>query len=79
MLISLNSRAHRELVAEFVRLRKEVLDMNQRDFAKKLKTSQSYVAQIEKGQKHIPLFGFAPYCRALGVDPVDMFVRYCLR
>ncbi len=81
MLISLNSRSHRNLVEEFVRLR-EAAGLTQRDLAKRLKVSQSYVAQIEKGQKHIALFAFPAYCRALGVsssDILDMFKKYVLR
>ena len=78
MLISLNSRPYRELVAELIRLR-ESLGMTQRDLAKVLKRSQTYIAKIEKGQKYIELFEFVPYCYALNTDPVEMFKRFCLR
>ena len=75
MLISLNSRAYRDLVAEFVRPR-ETQGLTQRDLAKRVKRSRSYVALVERGQKHIYLLEFAPCCRGLGVDPVEMFKRY---
>ena len=78
MLISLNSRAHRDLIAEFVRRRK-ALKLTQRDLAEELKRSQSYVALIEKGQKHIYLFEFALLCRAVKADPLEMFKSYVLR
>jgi len=69
------------LIDEFVRLR-EAAGLTQRDLAKRLKVSQSYVAQIEKGQKHIALFAFPSYCRALGVSPpeiLELFKKYVLR
>ena len=78
MLISLNSRPYRELVAEFVRLR-DSLGLTQRDLAKLLKRSQTYIAKIEKNQKYIELFEFVAYCHALKVDPAEMFERFCLR
>ena len=77
MQVSLNSRAHRELIAEFVRLR-EAQGLTQRELAKRVKRSQSYVALIEKGQKHLYLFEFAPYCRALGADPLELYKQYAL-
>ena len=47
--------------------------------AEELKRSQSYVALIEKGQKHIYLFEFALLCRAVKADPLEMFKSYVLR
>ena len=73
--------AHRNLIEEFVRLR-EAAGLTQRDLAKRLNVSQSYVAQIEKGQKHIALFAFPAYCRTLRVSPpesLEMFKKYVLR
>lgn len=78
MLISLNSRPYRDLVAELVRLR-ESLELTQRDLAKLLKRSQTYIAKVEKNQKYIELFEFVPYCHALKADPAELFERFCLR
>jgi transcriptional regulator with XRE-family HTH domain len=78
MQISLNSRAHRELIEELIRLRK-ARDWTQRDLAKRLRRSQTYVAKIERFQKHIGLFEFVPYLQALEADPVEVFKKFVVR
>ncbi|MDG2532751.1 helix-turn-helix transcriptional regulator [Sphingomonas sp. HITSZ_GF] len=47
--------------------------LTQLEFAEKLGRSQSYVSNIERGQRRVDLLEFYAICVVLQLDPVEMF------
>jgi transcriptional regulator with XRE-family HTH domain len=75
---SIRSRRHRALIAVLVDTRKS-LDMSQREFARVMGVSQSFIAQIESGQRRLDVAEFFDFARALDVDAVELFARVARR
>lgn len=75
---SIRSRRHRALISVLVEARKAA-DLTQRDLAHAMRVSQSYIAQVESGQRRLDIAEFFDYAGALGQDPVELFTRVAKR
>ena len=71
---SLRGRRHRALIAVLVASRRDA-GLTQRDLAKKLKRTQTWVANTETGERRLDVAEFFEVAAALGVDPVVLFTR----
>ena len=70
----LRSPRHRKLIEEIVRAR-EVAGLSQRELAKLIKRSPSYVSKFEAGERRLEVCEFAELCEALGADAPDLLRR----
>lgn len=68
MTKSLHSREHKALIEQLVQLRQEA-QMTQRQVAKRLKVSHSWMAKVEGGERRLDVVEFFWLCNAMGVDP----------
>jgi len=66
------SDAHR-LVVEAVASARRNAGLHQAQVAAKLGKNQSYVSNIERGQRRIDIVEFYALARAIGVDPRTLF------
>ena len=71
---TLDARRHEALRAFLVERRKRV-GLRQVDLAKRLGRSQSYVSNIEIGQKRIALIELIEWAEALGFDPEEAIME----
>ncbi len=69
---TLHSEGQVALVAALIRARKDA-GLSQTELAERLRCHQSFVARIESGQRRIDVPELIILCRALGVDPLEMF------
>lgn len=66
------SDAHRMLVEAVAAARLEA-GLKQADVAAALGKNQSYVSNIERGQRRIDVVEFYALARAIGIEPVELF------
>ena len=71
---SLFSEANERLVDVLIAARHSA-GLRQIDVADKLKKDQSYISNIERGQRRVDVIEFYVLAKALGCDPVDLFRR----
>jgi transcriptional regulator with XRE-family HTH domain len=71
---TLDARRHEALRAFLVERRK-IAGLRQVDLAKRLSRSQSYVSNIEIGQKHIALIELIERGEPIGFDPEEAIVE----
>lgn len=69
---SLFSEANEMLVEALIAARHSS-GLRQIDVAKKLNKDQSYISNIERGQRRVDVLEFYMLARALGADPVILF------
>ncbi len=69
---SLYSEAQRTLVAAFTKARKRS-GLLQADLAGKLGKDQSFISNIERGQRRIDVIELYALARAMEIDPVDLY------
>lgn len=69
---SIFSTGHHELVQIITDARKDS-GLTQLQLSEKLGRSQSYVSNIERGQRRVDLLEFHAICVVLQRDPVEMF------
>jgi transcriptional regulator with XRE-family HTH domain len=67
---TLDTRRHEALRAFLVERRK-IAGLRQIDLAKRLGRAQSYISNIEIGQKRIALIELIEWAEAIGFDPED--------
>ena len=53
--------------------------LTQRDLAHAMRVSQSYIAQVESGQRRLDVAEFFDYAAGLGIDAVELFTRIAHR
>jgi transcriptional regulator with XRE-family HTH domain len=70
----LRTPRHRRLIEEIVRAR-EAAGLSQRELAKVLKRSPSYVSKFEAAERRLEVCEFTELCEALGVDAPDLLRR----
>ena len=73
MVKAIYSKEHRSLVERLRKARKEA-GLDQKDVAKMLKVSQSYVSKIESGQRRIDIVQLKTFARIYG-KKVDYFIK----
>jgi len=70
----LRTTRHRKLIEEIVRAR-EAAGLSQRELAKRIKRSPSYVSKFEAAERRLEVCEFAELCEALGVNAPDLLRR----
>lgn len=71
---SLFTEANDRLVQVLVSARQEA-GLRQSDLAAKLGKDQSFVSNIERGQRRVDVLEFYMLAKSIGVDPIDLFTR----
>ena len=71
---SLFSEANERLIAVLVSARHSA-GLRQVDLAKKVEKDQSYISNIERGQRRVDVLEFYVLAKAMDVDPVKLFKR----
>ncbi len=71
---SVFSDAHRALVETLTAVRKET-GMHQSDVAAKIGKDQSFISNIERGQRRVDMVEFFAITKAMGLDSVAVFTR----
>ena len=66
------SDAHQILVEQLTAARKQA-GMKQEELAALIGKDQSYISNIERGQRRVDVVEFYALARAMNVDPVDLF------
>ena len=64
-------REHRALIAKLV-ARRKAAGLTQWDLARKLKTDQSRISKLERGQRRLDIIEYVKICRAIGIDPGEL-------
>lgn len=54
---------------------REAQGLSQRDVAQRMERDASTVAYYEQGKSRVKMHAFLAWCRALDVDPADVFSR----
>lgn len=75
---SVYSDAHQVLIEALVAARKGT-GLFQEEVAKRLGKNQSYISNIERGQRRVDVLEFVAIARAMSVDPVDLFADVAKR
>jgi transcriptional regulator with XRE-family HTH domain len=75
---SVYSDAHAILVETLIAARKGT-GLFQEDVAKRLGKNQSYISNIERGQRRVDVVEFVAIARALSLDPVALFTEVAQR
>jgi transcriptional regulator with XRE-family HTH domain len=70
----LRNARHRALMAALKAARKTV-GMTQRELARRLGRSHSFVGKIESGERQLNVLEFCELADALGVDPKTLFAK----
>ncbi|WP_379553557.1 helix-turn-helix domain-containing protein [Qipengyuania sp. DGS5-3] len=71
---SLFTKANEKLVEVLIEARQKA-GLRQADVAKKLGKNQSYVSNIERGQRRVDVVEFYVLAKAMNVDPSELFDR----
>jgi transcriptional regulator with XRE-family HTH domain len=71
----LRSARHRRLIEVCVEAR-QAAGLSQRELAKLLKRSPSYVSKFEAGERRLEVCEFVDFAEACGVDAVELFRRF---
>ena len=66
--------AHRVLVSALAQTRRDH-GLQQTELAARLGKDQSYISNIERGQRRVDVVEFYAIARAIGLDPVEWFSR----
>ena len=66
------SDAHQILVEQLTAARKQS-GMKQEELAAVIGKDQSYISNIERGQRRVDVLEFITLARAIGVNPVNLF------
>lgn len=66
--------AHRVLVKALAEARISA-DLYQEDVAKRLGKNQSFISNIERGERRVDVIEFFAIARAIGADPVTLFAE----
>jgi transcriptional regulator with XRE-family HTH domain len=74
----LRSARHRALV-EGLTTARHAAELTQRELAKKLKRSGSFVWKFEAGERRLDVLEYIDWCQACGLDPADYLRRLLLR
>ena len=66
--------AHRKFVDSLARLRKSK-NVTQVELSRRLGRAQSYISNIERGQRRLDVIEFAEIATALGEQPSSLYAR----
>lgn len=75
---SVYSDAHAILVEALIAARKAA-GMFQEELAERLGKNQSYISNIERGQRRVDVVEFVAIARAMALDPVALFTDVAKR
>jgi transcriptional regulator with XRE-family HTH domain len=68
---SIHTEAHKAFCALLIEAR-NAANLTQQDVAKKLRTTQSFVAKYEGGERRLDVVEFINIARVIGADPVRL-------
>ncbi|MBB4096976.1 helix-turn-helix domain-containing protein [Sphingomonas kyeonggiensis] len=68
------SDAHQLLISALADARRDA-GIHQADLAKIIGKDQSFISNIERGQRRVDVIEFYAIARALNVDPVQLFIE----
>lgn len=74
MARSIYADAHKAVVAALIDARRSK-KLRQEDLASRVERDQSYISNIERGQRRVDLVEFFELSNAIGVDPVALFSK----
>jgi transcriptional regulator with XRE-family HTH domain len=66
--------AHNVLVSALAQTRRDI-KLQQVELAAKLGKDQSYISNIERGQRRVDVVEFYAIARAMDVDPIELFAQ----
>lgn len=66
--------AHRMLIDALAHARRDA-GLHQADLAERLGKDQSFISNIERGQRRVDVIEFYAIVRAMGADPVELFSK----
>jgi transcriptional regulator with XRE-family HTH domain len=66
--------AHSVLVSALAQTRRD-MELQQADLAAKLGKDQSYISNIERGQRRVDVVEFYAIARAMDIDPIELFAQ----
>jgi transcriptional regulator with XRE-family HTH domain len=69
------SSARHDALWKFMREKREAAGLRQIDLAKRLKRNQSYVTNLERGQKAVEVIELVEWAEACGFDPIEIVKR----
>lgn len=72
----MSAKQHNQNFGQYIRTARENLGLSQRDAAKLLGVSQSYVHRVESGDRNTDLGVAIELCEKLGVDIIDFAKKY---
>lgn len=75
---SVYTDAHAILVETLIAARKDA-GLLQEDVANRLGKNQSYISNIERGQRRVDVLEFVALARAMSADPVKLFAAMAKR
>lgn len=75
---SVYTDAHALMVETLIAARKDA-GMLQEDVANRLGKNQSYISNIERGQRRVDVLEFVALARAMSLDPVKLFAAIAKR
>lgn len=75
---SVYSDAHAILVETLIAARKSS-GMFQEEVAARLGKDQSFISNIERGQRYVDVLEFVAIAKALSLDPVELFAKVAKR
>lgn len=58
-----------------IRSLRQEAGLTQKQVAEILKLPQSFVSKVERGERQLQVVELMPICRALGIEPSDVFER----
>lgn len=66
--------AHNVLVSALAQSRRD-MKLQQVELAAKLGKDQSYISNIERGQRRVDVVEFYAIARAMDIDPIELFAQ----
>jgi transcriptional regulator with XRE-family HTH domain len=78
MAKSVFSEAHKAFLDVLIEARKSS-GLSQIDVAGRLQKPQSFISNIERGERRVDVLEFIAIARALGVDPAKLFAEVARR
>ena len=71
----LRNARHKALMAALVAARGKA-GITQRELARRLRRSHSFVGKIESGERQLNVLEFCEMADALGIDPMELFADF---
>ncbi len=67
-MVSIHTTAYQDMIS-LLKKHREVLDLSQRELAKQLGVSQSYISKVESCELRLDIIDYCNYAASLSIDP----------